>query len=234
MMTTKQTATRYGRCRLNELPRPYRSLYENGRADERDTVFVRPGHSLLFYFVFTATCLGLGGFFTAAFVSAGPILPLEPGASIAGPIIAGLICLAFLGAGVWFLLQLIRAIGRHRRDSAQGYHYGLRLDNDALVARYHARKNGDTCLFLPRQSIRQVSVRRKTVLRAPQGPNRNHLVSYFIELQDIRGDRHSIPGRYLKPTKQQQSQVGVPVISQADERAATITAALIYNWLQVG
>lgn len=233
-MTTKQAVTANGRCRLEQLPPRYRSLYENGKADEGAAVFVRPGHSLLFYAVLTIALLGLGGFFTAALVSGGPIFPLEPGASIAGPIIIGLLCLASLGAGFWFLAQLIRAIGRQRRDNAEGYHYGLRLDNDALVVRYHSRKNQDTSLFLPRQRIQDVKVRRETVLRSRGGVNRKSMVAYFIKLEDSEGNIYTIPGKYLNPTERQREQLKMPVIHQADERAAAITAALIATWLQNG
>lgn len=223
-MTTHQTVTKIGYCRLEELPSLYREAFENGNANEGALIFVPAGHSLLFFAVLTVAFLGVGGFFVAALISGGPIFPLEPGASILGPIIVILICLAFLGTGFWSLRQLIRSIGRRRREKSGDIRYGLRLDEQALVARYLTRTSQDKCIYLPRQNIKNAGVTRELWL--------GRMWTYYASLADTQKNLYSIPGKYLKPSKQQHEQADAPVMGESDRRAAYTTAQLILKWLQ--
>ena len=234
-MTEKQPASCYGLCQVQQLPTFYREAFENGTAHQGATLFVRTDHSLLVFSIFAVVFFGLAGMFVAAFVSVRPVFPLRSGASIVGPaIVFGFFLVAFV-AGLWSLREWIRGVSIRQQEKSGRYHYGLRLDEQALVIRYRARTSGDTCLYLPRRHIKSVAVTGDPWLNGNREARAAKVFTYYLDLIDTQKETFRIPGKYLNPSETQQVEAALPeVVHESDRRAAHIVMQLLLKSTGVG
>ncbi len=164
-MSTKKAP--WGYCRFEELPAWYRQLFETGQADRGANHFFPASHgwaSLTLFFGFVPGLLllalplvGLGSLLYQFIIDPAGFL-----SALTNPInlLVGLLigaALLYVGRwGVFLVLEPIAALKEQKREQQGKHHFGLRLDNKALVARrFDLSAKNRHCWYIPKDRVEE-------------------------------------------------------------------------------